>query len=103
MSDIKKIIHDFGKIQEEVAKRIPTHYPSLNFPQSLLPYKKEEIILAFEKAIKIKKNDQKTVDILKYGLVFLDGFVDDQEAYNLNHKLLSKDNYWEEIRRKKII
>ena len=103
MSDIETIIHDFGKTQEDVAKRIPTHYPSLKFPQSLLPYKKEEIISALEEAIKIKKNDQKTVDLLKASLVFLNGFIDDQEAYNSNHQLLGQDGYWEAIHRKKII
>lgn len=100
MPDIETIIHDFGKIQEEVSRRIPTHYPTLKFPESLLPYKKDEIASAFERAIKIKEDDQKTVDLLKAGLVFLYGFIDDQEAYNLNHQLLAQDGYWEAIRRK---
>jgi len=100
MPDIETIIHNFGKIQEEVSGRIPTHYPTLKFPESLLPYKKDEIVSAFEKAIKIKEGDQKTVDLLKAGLVFLDGFIDDQEAYNLNHQFLAQDGYWEAIHKK---
>ena len=103
MSDIEKIVHDFGKIQEEVGKRIPTHYPSLKYPNSLLPYKKDNILAAFEKAIEIKRDDLKTVELLRSGLVFLDGFVDDQEAYNSNHQLLGRAGYWEAVRRKNII
>ena len=100
MPDIETIIHDFGKIQEEVSGRIPTHYPTLKFPVSLLPYKKDEIVSAFEKAIKIKEGDQKTIDLLKASLVFLDGFIDDREAYNSNHQLLAQDGYWEAIHKK---
>lgn len=103
ISDIEKIIHDFGRVQEETAKRIPTHYPSLKFPNSLLPYKKDEISSVFEKAIKIKSDDQRIVDLLKSGLAFLNGFVDDEEAYNSNHQLLDQEGYWKAIRNKHII
>jgi hypothetical protein len=100
MLDVEKIINDFGKVQEEVSGRILTHYPALKFPESLLPYKKYEIASAFEKMIKIKQNDQETVDVLKAGLTFLDGFINDREAYNLNHQLLAQDSYWEAIHEK---
>jgi len=103
MPNIEKIIHDFGRTQEEVGSRIPTHYPSLKFPKSLLPYKKEEIISALDKAIEINRDDSHTIELLNAGRVFLEGFVDDQEAYNSNHQLLGQEGYWEAIRRKNII
>lgn len=103
MKDIEKIIHEFGKLQEDISKRIPTHYPSLKFPQSLLPYKKEVIAAAIDEAINIKENNKETVNLLRVCRVFLGGFIDDQEAYKLNDKLLCQDGYWEAIRKKGII
>lgn len=99
MPDIETIISDFGKIQQEVSARALTHYPAHKFPKSLLPYKKEEIASAIQMAIKIKEDDPETVDVLRAGLLLLDDFIDDREAYNLNHKLLAQDSYWEAIRK----
>lgn len=98
MKNIEKIIHEFGKLQEDVSKRIITHYPSLKFPESLLPHKKEVIAAAIDEAIKIKENSNEIVNLLKVSRVFLDGFIDDREAYKSNDKLLCQDGYWEAIR-----
>lgn len=103
MESPKKVIHDFGKLQEEISKRISTHYPSLKFPQSLLFYKREVIASALEEAIKAKADNKKIVDLLETSRMFLDCFVDDQEAYRSNDELLGQDGYWEAIRRKGII
>ncbi len=99
MSDIEKIIRDFGELQEEVGNRIMTHYPTLKFPQSLLPHSKEEISSAFDKAIQLKYADQKVVEVLRAGKQFLLNFVDDKEAYDSNHQLLGQSGYWEALRR----
>lgn len=103
MSDIEKIIHDFGEIQEEISRRIPTHYPSMQFPSSLLPHRKDEIVAAFERALEIKRDHPETIHLLKKGLAFLNQFTDDQEAYNSNHRLLGQVGYWDALRRKQII
>jgi len=100
MEDIEKVVRDFGKVQEEVSKRIPTHYPTLKFPKSLLPYKKEVIAEAMKKAIQI---NPELSDLLGGSLVFLDGFIDDEEAYRENHGLLGETGYWKAIRGKGII
>lgn len=100
MEDIEQIIRDFGKIQEDVSKRIPTHYPTLKFPKSLLPYKKEVIAEAMKQAIQIKPELN---DLLGGSLVFLDGFIDDEEAYQANNGLLGQSGYWNALRGKDII
>ena len=100
MRDIE-VVHEFGKLLEEVGERMLTHYPSCNFPRSLLPYEKQVIRSALERMIqaKEKQGDKGAIKILRTGLVWLDWFVDDKKAYRANHEVLGRDGYLETIQK----
>lgn len=100
MNNVEDIIHGFGKIQEDVSKRMLTHYPAMVFPQSLLPQPKQEIRVVLEQAIKIKESqgELEAINLLKQALFFLDSFIEDEEAYKVNDKILGQDKYWETLR-----
>lgn len=98
--DAEKIVNAFGKTLEEVQKRRFTDYP-LKFPQSLLPYPKEKIKDALIISQKIFEIINGKLDKdLSAGLIFLEDFIDDQEAYKINSRLLKRKEYWEALKKK---
>ncbi len=85
--EIEKIVQEYGKVQEEVAQQILAHYPSMHFPESLLPYPKKKIQWALAEAVKYT-DDDKMIENIKSCAAFLEGFVPDDEASEKNAKLL---------------
>lgn len=102
--EVEKIVHSYGRIIEEVFKQplVLYHYPTLHFPQSLLPYPKPKIKKALEQAIKYseRKGDKEMVKTLKDTLSYLDSFIDDYKAYEKNNKILNKKGYWDSLKEK---
>jgi hypothetical protein len=67
------------------------------FPQSLLEYPKEKIQQAITNALNFAEHhqDKETAALIKAGLAELVLFIDDEQAYNENHEILGKKEYWE--------
>ncbi len=70
------------------------------YPESLLAYPKETIRKALETALLTYElqGEKETVTLLEAGLANLDNFIDDEEAYNRNHKVMGQKSYWEALR-----
>lgn len=98
LSEIETIVHEYGKIQEKVAQEIMSKYPAMVFPKSLLPYPKEKIQKALSDALRYVK-DQQMAENLKSCSVFLEGFIDDEEANKRNNELLNNKGFQESIAR----
>lgn len=101
--DSTKIIRAYGKVYEDVFERLVTHYPAVKFPQSLLPYNKSVIANALKIGISLNKDNKESLEALTNGLVALDEFIDDREAYIENNKILDKDEYWKGLADKGLI
>lgn len=93
--DIKqaeKIIHECGRVQVEVMQEVKTKYPTMIFPQSLLPYPKDKIRQAFETAL-AHTSDEKLKEAIQSSFVVLEScFIDDEEAKSKNSELLKASN-----------
>jgi len=87
--EIEKIVHAYGKVQEEVSQQLISKYPTMTFPESLLPHPKEKVEHALKEAVKYT-DDHQMVENLKSCLVFLEGFIDDDEADKKNKDVLEK-------------
>lgn len=94
MSDIKQIektVHEYGRVQVEVMQDVKAKYPAFVFPQSLLPYSKEEIREALDTSI-LLLGDGEIKEALKASAVVLDCFIDDKEASAKNAEVLKSIN-----------
>lgn len=87
LAEIEKIVHEYGKIQEKVAQEIESKYPAMVFPKSLLLYPKEKVQKALSEALRYV-DDEQMAENLKSCTVFLDGFIDDEEANKRNTEIL---------------
>jgi len=92
------IVHEYGKIQEKVAQEIMTKYPAVVFPKSLLPYPKERIQKALEEALRYT-GDEKMAENIKSCAVFLENFIEDEEANKRNNDLLDNKEYQKAIKK----
>lgn len=77
------ILSKFGKVLEETSKENITKYPASVYPESLLPYSKEEIEEALFN-MRYCINDEKQINALDIGEICLGDFIDDEDAYNKN-------------------
>lgn len=68
-------------------------------PESLLEYPKDTIQQALQNALNYAElhQDRETIALIKAGMFELTAFIDDEEAYFENHKILGKKAYWELI------
>lgn len=92
------IVHEYGKVQEKVAQEIMTKYPAVVFPKSLLPYPKEKIQKALEESL-LYVDDEKMAENIKSCAVFLENFIDDDEANKRNRELLDNKEYQKAIKK----
>jgi len=99
LAQIERIVHDYGKTQEQVAQEIMTKYPAMVFPKSLLPYTKEKIQKALSESLRYI-DDKQMVENLKSCAVFLEGFIDDEEANKRNNELLNSKRFQEAVKRR---
>lgn len=83
----ENILHEFGKILEKTGQETMFKYPAGVYPQSLLPYPKEEIRKALYET-KQFASDEKIKEQIKIGEALLDTFIDDEEAKKKNNELL---------------
>jgi len=98
LSEIETIVHAYGKTQEKVAQEIMTKYPAMVFPKSLLPYPKEKIQKALSESLRYV-DDEQMAENLKSCAVFLEGFIDDEEANKKNNELLNNKGFQDAIAR----
>lgn len=98
LQKMQKIVHEYGKFQEKIAQEITTKYPATVFPKSLLPYPKEKIQKALEEALRYA-GDKAMAENLKSCAIFLENFIDDEEANKRNNKLL-KNKEWQKAIKK---
>jgi len=96
LEEMETIVHDYAKVQESVSQDIPTKYPLLVYPESLLPYPKEKIRKALNDGIQYTQ-DEETRILLKGALDFLQGFINDKEANKRNSEILSNPGYREAL------
>lgn len=92
------IVHEYGKFQEKIAQEIMTKYPAVVFPKSLLPYSKEKIQKALEESLRYV-DDEKMAENIKSCAVFLENFINDEEANKRNSKLLDNKEYQKAIKK----
>jgi len=85
---IEEIIKAYGKTVETISPDIPTKYPAMAFPQSLLPFPKEEIIEALNFCIENINQDKKITESLKGIAYMLTLFMEDKEADKRNKPFL---------------
>lgn len=87
LQEIETIVHQYGKTQEKVAQEIMTKYPAAVFPKSLLPYPKEKIQKALAESLRYV-DDEQMAENIKSCAVFLEGFIEDEEANRRNGEML---------------
>ena len=88
LTKMERIIKAYGKTVETIGLDMPTKYPAMAFPQSLLPFPKEEIIEALNFCIENTNQDKKMTENLKAVAYVLTLFVEDEEADKRNKPLL---------------
>lgn len=105
--EIEELVHKYGKVLEEVSKQILTKYP-VAFPISLLPASKSKVQKALIESIEMLKytnytdeEKKKMAENLKGCLVFLDRFIDDEEAHKRNRELLENAE-WQKLVKKRL-
>lgn len=81
------IIHEYGKVLEKVGQETMQKYPSVVYPQSLLPYPKEVIEKALEDGLRYIE-DEKMKENIKFCLGSLAVFINDEEANKRNSEML---------------
>lgn len=96
--EIEKIIKSFSNTLLQ-ANKFSLYLCAVWYPESLLEYPKEKIKKAIDIALISHnlKGDIETAELLKASLVYLDNFIDDEEAYIRNHRIMGRKTYWEEI------
>lgn len=106
VTKIEDLVHKYGKVQEEVSKQTLTKYPAMVFPASLLPAQKSEVQKALNEAVEAMKytdytedEKKKMIENLKSGLVFLDSFIEAEEANKRNLELLENKGWQEAIKK----
>lgn len=88
LAKIEEIVKAYGKTVEIISQDIPTKYPAMAFPQSLLPFPKEEIKEALKFFIEHTNQDEKIKESLKATAYMLTMFIEDEEADKINKPLL---------------
>lgn len=87
-----KIVKWYGSLIVEVTGQFKTKYRAFVFPRSLLhPYTKEDITKAVNFVI-VRTRNKGIADNLGGNLVFLDRFIDDDEANRINQERILKMN-----------
>jgi hypothetical protein len=81
------IIHEYGKVLEKVGQETMQKYPSVVYPQSLLPYPKKVIEKALEDGLRYIE-DEKMRENIEFCLGSLVAFIDDEEANKRNSEML---------------
>lgn len=100
--EIEKIVTEYGKVQVEACEQMLEKYPTMHFPESLLPYPKKKIEWALENAIKYT-DDEKMVENLKSCLAILQtSFVPDELAHEKNKPLLENEDWQIAVKKKKL-
>lgn len=103
LMEIEKIVKAYGKVQVEVCEQMMDKYPTMHFPQSLLPYPKEKIEWALQGAIR-HTDDEKMVENLRSCLDMLQtSFVDDAVAEEKNKPLRENEDYQIAVRKRKLL
>lgn len=87
LQKIETIVHEFGKILEKTGQETMSKYPAAVYPQSLLPYSKEDIRKAIQEAQRYT-SDEKIKEQMRTCEVFLDSFIDGEEANKKNFEML---------------
>ncbi len=101
--EIEKIVTEYGKVQVEVCEQMLEKYPTMHFPESLLPYPKKKIEWALENAIQYT-DDEKMVENLKSCLAILQtSFVADELANEKNKPLLENEDWQIAVKKKKLL
>ena len=98
--EIDTIIKSFSNTLLE-ANHIASFLCAQWYPQSLLAYPKVTIHQALERAL-VSSNlqgDTETAELLNASLGYLENFIDDEDAYHRNHKIMGRKSYWEALRR----
>jgi len=84
LTKIEEIVKAFGKTVEVVGQDMPTKYPAMVFPQSLLPFPKKDIQEALNYFIEKTEQDEKMEKHLMGAVSTLTLFIDDKEAEKRN-------------------
>ena len=94
--EANKIVKSFSRTLILVEELRSVFCPRF-FPLSLLEYPKEKIQQALTGALNYAElyQDKDSAALIKSGLMALCSFIDDEEAYNENHKILGRKKYWE--------
>ncbi len=101
IEEANSIINDFGKSMALVnATDVSWFFPTRLFPQSLLPYPKDQIYKAFAVA-KLLPSDDEDLALLDIGEQELSRFINDWESFLGNIELLKSDKYVDEIEKYK--
>jgi hypothetical protein len=90
LAKIEEIVRTYGKTVETISPDIPTKYPAMVFPQSLLPFSKEEIREALNVFIEYTNQDEKITESLKATAYMLTLFIEDEEANKRNELFLKR-------------
>lgn len=98
LQKIEVVVHEFGKVLEKTGQETMSKYPATVYPQSLLPYPKEDIRNALQKAQRYTK-DEKMKENMRTCEVFLDSFIDDEKANKRNSELLDNKEYQKAIKK----
>jgi hypothetical protein len=94
---VERVCHSFGKTLE-VVSGTPDHriiYPSVSYPESLLPYPKSVIkhAIGLWKDYVEKNNRMEDVELMEEIQIQLEKFVPDNEAHEMNQKLLRDEAF----------
>jgi len=97
--EVKTVVSEYGKIMEKAGLDLMIKYPAGVFPESILPFPKEKIVESIKTYI-LNTNDEKVIESLGNGLVWIDNFINDKEANERNRKLLENKEFMEALKRK---
>ncbi len=92
-----EIVSDFGRVLEGINKG--NNYPSMYYPESILPKSKSTIQEAFAVCFANSINES-IKHSLYVGYCFLFFFIKDEEANMRNEIILSNPKFWKLIRKK---
>lgn len=97
---VQRICHSFGKTLEEIfSGDAYIKYPTMQLPESLLPYPKLVIEKALDLWIEItdKNNEIDTTKSLQSSKASLDFFVSDSVANEANSKMFKNNDFIESV------
>ncbi len=99
--EIETIVESYDRLIGQLSdtKTMLTHYPSLVYPESLLPCPKPIIKKAIEAGMEIARhtNDEIQLMALERDLWYLDAFIQDEIAKERNEILLKDKSYWRKL------